>query len=51
MYRALWKILPGPTWFKAIEALLLLAGVVFVLFQYVYPWVYYNTNWFDTTVG
>ncbi|SDU78166.1 hypothetical protein SAMN04489737_0353 [Arcanobacterium phocae] len=50
MYGALWRIIPGPKWVKALVMLALFAGVVFVLVQYVYPWVYYNSNWFDTTV-
>lgn len=51
MYYGLWRILPGPKWLKAIEMLVLLAGVIYLLFTYVYPWVYYTTGWFDNTVG
>lgn len=38
MYSALWRMLPGPTWLKAIEALVLVAAVVAVLFIWVFPW-------------
>ncbi|MGB4635518.1 MAG: hypothetical protein GX483_08375 [Actinomycetaceae bacterium] len=50
MYRALWRLLPGPRWLKAIQALALLAGVIYLLFEYVYPWVMYNSNFFENTV-
>ena len=39
MYGLIWKILPGPKWLKAIWSLLLLAGVVYALFTWCYPWV------------
>ncbi len=39
MYAALWRILPGPTWLKAIEALALLGVVVWALFTWGYPWI------------
>lgn len=37
MYSALWRLLPGPTWLKVIEALVLLALVVWVLLAWVFP--------------
>lgn len=51
MYGALWRHLPGPTWFKFIEAVALLAAVVFLLFEFVYPWIMENTHLVDNTVG
>ncbi len=39
MYAAIWRLLPGPAWFKAIEALILLAAVAYSMFYFVYPWV------------
>lgn len=38
MYGWIWRHLPGPTWLKAIEALLLAAGAVLLLFEVVFPW-------------
>lgn len=38
MYGWIWRHLPGPTWLKAIEALLLAAGGVLLLFEVVFPW-------------
>lgn len=37
MYGAIWRILPGPAWLKAIEALILVLGIVAVLFLWVFP--------------
>ena len=31
MYGFIWRHLPGPAWLKAIEALILTAGIVYVL--------------------
>ena len=43
MYGFIWRHLPGPAWLRAIEALILIAGVVYVLMQYVFPWA--NATW------
>ncbi len=37
MYGLLWRILPGPTWLKAIEMIVLAAVVVAALFQWGFP--------------
>ncbi|SNU01334.1 hypothetical protein SAMN06298212_10969 [Ruaniaceae bacterium KH17] len=37
MYGLIWRMLPGPVWFKAILAILLIVAVVYLLFVYVYP--------------
>lgn len=50
MYGWIFRHLPGPKWFKVIEALLLIGLVVFALFTWVYPWVQSQVN-FDMTVG
>ena len=39
MYAALWRLLPGPAWLRAIEALLLVIVVVWALFGLVFPWL------------
>ena len=40
MYGWIWRHLPGPAWFKAIEALAL---TVLFLFEVVFPWA--NETW------
>ena len=37
MYGAIWRVLPGPAWLKAIEAMVLILAVVAVLFLWVFP--------------
>ena len=43
MYGWIWRHLPGPRWLKLLEALVLAAGVVLLLFQVVFPWA--NATW------
>ncbi|MFC9917238.1 hypothetical protein [Agromyces binzhouensis] len=50
VYAALWRILPGPAWFRVILVLAILAGVIFVLFTWVFPWVDGIVNPIDVTV-
>lgn len=38
MYSWIFRHLPGPTWLKVIEALVLFGAVVAVLFTWVFPW-------------
>jgi Fe2+ transport system protein B len=38
MYGWIWRHLPGNVWMKAVSSLLLTLAVVYVLFQYVFPW-------------
>ncbi|WP_170297245.1 hypothetical protein [Georgenia thermotolerans] len=37
MYAAIWRLLPGPRWLKALEAVLLALAVVAALFTWVFP--------------
>ena len=39
MYAALWRILPGPWWVRLLILLAILAAVLWVLFDVVFPWV------------
>jgi hypothetical protein len=38
MYGWIWRHLPGNTPVRALISLTLVLGVVFLLFQYVFPW-------------
>lgn len=51
MYGALWRVLPGPGWFKAILMLILALGVVYLLFEVVFPWVYPMLPIDDNTIA
>jgi len=39
MYGALWRILPGPAIVKLLILAVLIAGLVYALFEYVFPWI------------
>ena len=43
IYRWIWRHLPGPWWLKSIQALVLIACTVLVLFEVVFPWA--NETW------
>ncbi len=49
MYGLIFRLLPGPKWLKVIWAVILIAAVFFLLFEFVFPWV--NDEFFDSTVG
>lgn len=49
MYSWIFRHLPGPTWLKVIWAALLIAGVVYLLFEFVYP--EFHGRFFDNTIG
>jgi lipopolysaccharide export LptBFGC system permease protein LptF len=39
MYAALWRMLPGGVFLKLIQLAIILVIVVFVLFEWVFPWI------------
>ena len=39
MYGWIFRHLPGPTWFKVVESLVLVGAVVAALFIWAFPWV------------
>jgi predicted membrane protein len=39
VYAALWRVLPGPWWVRLLILLALLAVVLLVLFEWVFPWI------------
>ena len=39
MYGAFWRALPGPALIKLLIILILLAAIVYALFEYVFPWL------------
>ena len=51
VYGVLWRLLPGPTWLKVVEVLVLLLLVVWVLFTWVFPWLSPLLPFTDNTVG
>ncbi|MEO6200140.1 MAG: hypothetical protein ABIX44_03150 [Cryobacterium sp.] len=51
MYAALWRVLPGPIWLRIVSLLILLAGVLFALTEWIFPWVNEIVNYQEATVG
>jgi len=50
MYRALWRLLPGPIWVRIILALILVTAVVAALIVWAFPWALENLVPLDATV-
>lgn len=51
MYGWIWDHLPGPIVVKAVEFLLLMAGIVWLLWFKVFPWAEPLLPFDDVTVG
>lgn len=51
MYGFIWRHLPGPTWLKVIESLVLVLAIVWLLFNYAFPWLVEETDFFGTTIS
>ncbi len=51
MYGWIWRQLPGNAWMKAFCSLVLVIGIVFVLFQWVFPWAEPLLPFNDVTVN
>ncbi len=39
MYAFLWGLVPGPLWVRILVVLAVFVALVFVLFEWVFPWV------------
>ncbi|WP_367043751.1 hypothetical protein [Streptomyces sp. Je 1-332] len=50
MYGWIWRHLPGNAWIRALLSLVLVFAVVYVLFQYVFPWAEPLLPFNDVTV-
>ena len=50
MYAALWRVLPGPRWVKAVQCLVLVLAVVAVCFVWLFPAVAPYMPFNDNTV-
>lgn len=50
-YAWFWRVLPGPTPLKALEALVVLVAVIAVLFTWVFPAIAPLMPFTDNTVG
>ncbi len=51
MYAAFWRVLPGPAWLRVMIVLTLIAGGVYLLFEYAFPWLEPLLPFNEVTVG
>lgn len=51
MYHAIWRALPGPSWLKVMEAILLAVVTVTAMFTWVFPSIAEAVGLFTNTVG
>jgi len=51
VYAALWRLLPGPTWFRVVEACLLVLVLCAVLLLWVFPAVEPHLPFDEIVIG
>ncbi|NUL46612.1 hypothetical protein F7P69_15610 [Cellulosimicrobium funkei] len=51
MYAWIFRHLPGPRWVRILTCLALVAAVVLLLMEFVFPWVSTISPWTESTVG
>ena len=51
MYAWIFTHLPGPLWFRVIQATALLVAAVLLLMNYVFPWLSQYSPWTESTIG
>ncbi|MDY5152667.1 hypothetical protein SAMN05421878_102102 [Actinobaculum suis] len=51
MYGWIWRHLPGPTWFKVIEVIIILAAIIYGLFEHLFPYLNELIRPIDTTIS
>ena len=51
MYGALWRALPGPWWVRLVVVLVAVAAIVWVCFEWVFPWLSEYLQLNENTVG
>lgn len=51
MYAMLWKALPGPTWLRVLQCLIIALVVVWLLMSVIFPWLAEQLPINDVAVG
>jgi len=51
IFPAIWGALPGPRWVRALILAAALAAVLWLLFDYVFPWISVTFGIQDQSVG
>ena len=51
IFPAIWSLLPGPRWVRALILAAVLTATIWLLFEYVFPWVSVTFGIQDQSVG
>jgi uncharacterized protein YhdP len=51
LYGWIFRHLPGPLWLRIVASLVLLAGVLVLMVQFLFPWMSQFTQFTDSTIG
>ena len=51
MYGWIFRHLPGPLWLRVLTSILLAAGAVFLMVEFLFPWMSQFTQFTDSTIG
>jgi len=51
MYGWIFRRLPGPLWVRLLTSLVLLAGVLVLMVQFLFPWMAQFSPFTDSTIG
>ncbi|MET0871234.1 MAG: hypothetical protein ABWX89_02775 [Paeniglutamicibacter terrestris] len=51
MYSWIFSHLPCPLWVRIVLALVLIAAVILLLMNYVFPWLSQYSPWTESTIG
>jgi hypothetical protein len=51
MYGWIFRHLPGPLWLRIVSSLVLTAGALVLMVQFLFPWMSQFTQFTDSTIG
>ena len=51
MYGWIFRHLPGPLWMRILSSLVLVAGALVLMVQFLFPWMSGFTQFTDSTIG
>lgn len=51
MYAWIFRHLPGPLWLRILQTLILVAAALFLMVQFLFPWMAQFTSFTDSTIG
>lgn len=51
MYGWIFRHLPGPLWLRIVTSVLLVAGALVLMVQFLFPWMSEYTQLTDSTIG